>query len=65
MNHGKISNFTMLLCVHFISFGTPRLPLYFQTVESETTFEGIFSQSGDILETKTDVTAFLKDISGL
>ncbi|KAJ7900130.1 Sin-like protein conserved region-domain-containing protein [Mycena olivaceomarginata] len=35
------------------------------TVESETTFEGIFSQSGDILETKTDVTAFLKDISGL
>ncbi|KAJ7275246.1 DNA-directed RNA polymerase III subunit Rpc5 [Mycena haematopus] len=35
------------------------------TVESETTFEGIFSQSDDVLETKTDVTAFLKDISGL
>ncbi|KAJ6509326.1 DNA-directed RNA polymerase III subunit Rpc5 [Mycena vitilis] len=35
------------------------------TGESETTFEGIFSQSDDVLETKTDVTAFLKDISGL
>ncbi|KAJ6574904.1 DNA-directed RNA polymerase III subunit Rpc5 [Mycena capillaripes] len=35
------------------------------TVESETTFEGIFSQSDHVLETKTDVTAFLKDIAGL
>ncbi|KAF7339645.1 DNA-directed RNA polymerase III subunit rpc5 [Mycena sanguinolenta] len=35
------------------------------TVESETIFEGIFSQSDDVLETKTDITAFLKDISGL
>ncbi|KAK7064395.1 Sin-like protein conserved region-domain-containing protein [Favolaschia claudopus] len=32
---------------------------------SATTFEGIFSQSDVILETRTDVTTFLKDISGL
>ncbi|KAJ6604448.1 DNA-directed RNA polymerase III subunit Rpc5, partial [Mycena vulgaris] len=35
------------------------------SAESEETFEGIFSQSEDVLESKTDVTAFLKDIAGL
>ncbi|KAJ7107634.1 DNA-directed RNA polymerase III subunit Rpc5 [Mycena crocata] len=35
------------------------------TAESEETFEGIFSQSEDVLESKTDVTAFLKNITGL
>ncbi|KAJ7783559.1 DNA-directed RNA polymerase III subunit Rpc5 [Mycena maculata] len=35
------------------------------TVESEETFEGIFSQSEDVLGSKTDMTAFLKNIDGL
>ncbi|KAJ7786098.1 DNA-directed RNA polymerase III subunit Rpc5 [Mycena metata] len=35
------------------------------TTESETTFESIFSQSDEVLESKTTVTAFLKDIAGL
>ncbi|KAJ7102136.1 DNA-directed RNA polymerase III subunit Rpc5 [Mycena belliarum] len=33
--------------------------------ESEETFEGIFSRSEVVLECKTDVTMFLKDITGL
>ncbi|KAJ7431820.1 DNA-directed RNA polymerase III subunit Rpc5 [Mycena galericulata] len=35
------------------------------TVESEETFVGIFSRSEYVLESKTDMTAFLKDITGL
>jgi len=34
------------------------------TAQSEQAFEGIFSQSGEVLECKTDVTVFLKDIGG-
>jgi DNA-directed RNA polymerase-3 subunit RPC5 len=37
----------------------------YQSLESEEIFAGIFSQSEDVLETKTDVTEFLKDIAGL
>ncbi|KAJ7630735.1 DNA-directed RNA polymerase III subunit Rpc5 [Roridomyces roridus] len=35
------------------------------TGESEETFERIFSTNEEVLESKTDVTAFLKDIAGL
>lgn len=35
------------------------------SVESGESFEGVFSQSDDVLECKTDITTFLKDIQGL
>ncbi|KAJ6627131.1 DNA-directed RNA polymerase III subunit Rpc5 [Mycena sp. CBHHK59/15] len=35
------------------------------TGESEDTLEGVFSQNQDVLECSTDITTFLKDITGL
>jgi DNA-directed RNA polymerase-3 subunit RPC5 len=36
-----------------------------EAAESESAFEAVFSQSTEPLECKTEVTAFLKHISGL
>jgi len=35
------------------------------TIESGEVFEGVFSQSDNVLECKTDITTFLKEIQGL
>ena len=37
----------------------------YQSEESAAAFEAVFSQSQEILQCKSEITAFLKDIPGL